>query len=102
METRLRMLLVLAGLPRPVTQHPVQDPITRTAVWLDLAYPKRRIGIEYGGEEHLRAERVLRDIGRGTRLLDAGWRVYRYTKFEIRREPDRIVAEITRALAQVR
>ena len=41
-------------------------------------------------------------IGRGTRLLDAGWRIYRYTKFEIRDEPDRIVAEITRALARVR
>lgn len=101
METRLRMLLVLAGLPRPVAQHPVQDPVARTAVWLDLAYPDRRIGIEYEGEEHVRPERVLRDIGRGTRLLDAGWRIYRYTKYEIRDEPDRILAEITRALAQV-
>lgn len=102
METRLRMLLVLAGLPRPVTQHPVQDPVARTAVWLDLAYPDRRIGIEYEGEEHIRTERVLRDIGRGTRLVDAGWRNYRYTKHEIRDEPERIVAEITRAREQVR
>lgn len=102
METRLRMLLVRAGLPRPVTQHPVQDPVARTAVWLDLAYPDRRIGVEYEGGEHLRPERVLRDIARGTRLLDAGWRIYRYTKHEIRDEPDRIGVEITRALAQVR
>ncbi len=102
METRLRMLLVLAGLPRPVAQHPVQDPVARTAVWLDLAYPDLRIGIEYEGEEHIRTERVLRDIGRGTRLVDAGWRIYRYTKHEIRDEPGRIVAEITRAREQVR
>jgi very-short-patch-repair endonuclease len=97
MESRLRMLLVLAGLPRPRAQWVVQDPGTRTAVWLDLAYPDLRIGIEYDGEEHTRPDRVLRDIGRGTRLLDRDWLVYRYTKHEIRERPDLIVAEITRA-----
>lgn len=98
METRLRMLLVLAGLPRPVAQHPVQDPGARTAVWLDLAYPDRRIGIEYEGEQHARPEDVLRDVGRYTGLVDAGWRVYRYTKYEIRDEPSRVVTQIRRAL----
>jgi very-short-patch-repair endonuclease len=99
METRLRLHLVIAGLPRPVAQHPVQDPVARTAVWLDLAYPDRRIGIEYEGEQHARPEDVLRDVGRYTRLVDAGWRIYRYTKYEIREERDKIVAQITRALS---
>lgn len=99
METRLRLHLVMAGLPRPVTQHPVQDPISRTAVWLDLAYPTRRIGIEYEGEQHARPEDVLRDVGRYTALVDAGWRIYRYTKYEIRDEADKIVAQITRAVS---
>lgn len=98
METRLRMLLVLAGLPRPVTQHPVQDPAARTAVWLDLAYPDRHIGIEYEGEHHARPEDVLRDVGRYTGLVDAGWRIYRYTKYEIRHGSGMIVAQIRRAL----
>ncbi|MHA6784972.1 DUF559 domain-containing protein [Pseudonocardia saturnea] len=98
METRLRMLIVLAGLPRPVAQHAVQDPVARTAVWLDLAYPHRRIGIEYEGEQHARPEDVLRDVGRYTGLVDAGWRIYRYTKYEIRDEPDRVVSQIRRAL----
>lgn len=98
METRLRLLLVLAGLPRPVAQHPVQDPLTRTAVWLDLAYPDRRIGIEYEGGHHARPETVLRDAGRYTGLVDKGWRIHRYTKYEIRDEPDRVVAQIRRAL----
>lgn len=68
MESRLRMLIVLAGLPRPVVQHAVQDERARRAVWLDLAYPEHMIGIEYEGEVHASTERVLRDVG-GTR----GW-----------------------------
>lgn len=99
METRLRLLLVLRGLPRPEVQWVVQDERRRRAVWLDLAYPERRIGIEYEGAEHVRPERVLRDIGRGTDLVDHGWRLYRFTKYEVYGEPDEIVAKIERALA---
>jgi very-short-patch-repair endonuclease len=97
MESRLRMLLVRAGLPRPAAQWVVQDPVARTAVWIDLAYPELRIGIEYDGEEHTRPDRVLRDIGRGTRLLDRDWLIYRYTRHEIRTRGQLIVDEISRA-----
>jgi len=100
METRLRLLLVRAGLPRPQVQWVVQFPDTREAVWLDLAYPEHLIGIEYDGEEHTRPERVLRDIRRGTRLVDQGWRLYRYTRAEIYTAPERIISEVRRALAR--
>ena len=78
----------------------MQDELAREAVWLDLAYPERLIGIEYDGGEHTRPERVLRDIRRGTRLVDQGWRLYRYSKREIYNEPDRIVSEVRRALTR--
>jgi very-short-patch-repair endonuclease len=97
METRLRMLVVDAGLPRPKIQWVVQDERARTAVWLDLAWPELKIGIEYEGDVHTTSERVLRDVGRYTRLVDCGWRIYRYTKYEVYTEPERIVAELTRA-----
>lgn len=97
-ETRLRLLLVRSGLPAPRVQHTVLDDDRRRAVWIDLAYPEHRIGIEYEGGDHTRPERVLRDAGRYTRLVAAGWRIYRYTRFEIRDEPDRIVADIAAAL----
>jgi hypothetical protein len=67
MESRLRLVLVLHGLPVPEVQFPVPDDRRRRAVWLDLAYPGQRIGIEHEGEEHTRPERVLRDVGRYTR-----------------------------------
>lgn len=98
METRLRLVLVLRGLPRPQAQYPVQDVRRRRAVWLDLAYPEQRIGIEYEGADHVRPERVLLDAGRYTWLVDDGWRMYRFTKYQVYREPDDLAATIERAL----
>jgi hypothetical protein len=98
METRLRLVLVLRGLPRPAVQHPVLDDRRRRAVWLDLAYPAQRIGIEYEGVDHTRPDRVLRDAGRYTWLVDEGWRIYRFTKYEMYGAPDEIAATILRAL----
>ena len=101
-ESRLRLLLVLAGLPRPVVQHPVLDDVRRRAVWLDLAYPEHRVGVEYDGGEHLRPDQVRKDIARHTRLVAAGWRVFRYTSYEIRYERNRIVADVAAALGSTR
>jgi len=92
-------VLVLRGLPVPEVQFPVLDDQRKRAVWLDLAYPERRIGIEYEGEEHTRPERVLRDVGRYTGLVDRGWRIYRFTKYEVYGDPDDIAVKIARALA---
>ncbi|MFC4946162.1 endonuclease domain-containing protein [Pseudonocardia sp. GCM10023141] len=100
METRLRLIITRAGLPRPEVQWVVQNPAARSAIWLDLAYPEHRIAIEYEGGDHTTPEAVLRDAGRYTRLVDQGWRIYRYTKYDIYNEPARIVADLTRALGR--
>jgi very-short-patch-repair endonuclease len=78
----------------------VQDEASRTAVWVDLAWPEHRIAVEYEGAGHTDPVEVLRDAGRYTRLVDAGWRIYRYTWFDVYDHPERIVAELTRALAR--
>lgn len=98
MESRLRMLIADAGLPRPEVQWVVQDVPARTAIWLDLAYPGHRVGIEYEGGDHTVAEAVLRDAGRYTRLVDRHWRIYRYTKYDVFGAANRIVAEVARAV----
>ncbi|MBW0104035.1 endonuclease domain-containing protein [Pseudonocardia sp. KRD291] len=102
METRMRLLLIGAGLPAPELQFPVQDPVAGTVVWLDLAYPDLRIGIEYEGPDHLRPERVRRDIRRGTDLVDRDWRIYRFVGHDVLRTPDRTVAMIRRGIEQRR
>ncbi|GAA1242835.1 hypothetical protein GCM10009609_02850 [Pseudonocardia aurantiaca] len=98
METRLRMVMVQCGLPRPEAQWVVQDERARSAVWLDLAYPEYLIGVEYEGEGHTDPAVVLHDVGRYTALVDKGWRIYRYTKLDILHRPDRILEQLSRAL----
>ncbi len=98
MESRLRLLLVLQGLPRPAVQHPVADERARVVAYLDLAYPRQRIGIEYDGGHHLTPAQVAKDIRRGTLLVDLGWRVYRFTAPDVLRTPDRTVKLIGAAL----
>ena len=78
----------------------MQDVATRSVFWLDLAWPELKIGIEYDGEPDTEPARVLRDIGRTTRLVDLGWRLYRYTKRDVFGDPDRIIADLTRARAR--
>jgi hypothetical protein len=102
MESRLRLLLVMSGLPRPDVQYAVADEHRRVVAYLDLVYPRHRIGIEYDGAHHLTPAQVAKDIRRGTRLLDLGWHVYRFTAPDVLRTPDRIVHLVRTALASPR
>jgi hypothetical protein len=97
-ETLLRLLLHDSGFPPPEVQWVVQNPAAEEAVWIDLAYPVRKVGIEYEGAPHVEPEQVLRDIARTTMLTDKGWRMFRFTKHDIFRRPEYIVATVGRAL----
>lgn len=72
METRIRLQVVDAGLPAPITQHPVGP------YQLDLAYPSVRLGMEYDGAEHRTQERAMRDLQRQAVLSSEGWRIARF------------------------
>jgi very-short-patch-repair endonuclease len=98
METRVRLIVVLAGLPHPKVQHTIVDERGRMLATVDLAYRRQRIAIEYEGAEHFEPLRTIRDARRYTRLVALGWRVYRYVAADVYGSPDRIVEEITDAL----
>lgn len=98
METRLRLVLELAGLPRPALQFPVTDERARVIATVDLAYPDKLVAIEYEGADHFTHMRVLRDGGRYTRLAALGWRVYRYFAPDVFTRPEQIVDDIRLAL----
>ncbi|HVW81315.1 MAG TPA: 16S rRNA (uracil(1498)-N(3))-methyltransferase [Mycobacteriales bacterium] len=53
METRLRLLLVRNGLPRPVSQFEVRRLDGRFVARLDLAYPDHLVAVEYDGSQSL-------------------------------------------------
>ena len=77
METRLRLGLVLAGLPRPEVQYPVSDEHGFVLARVDLAYPRARLAIEYDGTVHLGHRRWALDRERDTTLAGLGWETLR-------------------------
>jgi very-short-patch-repair endonuclease len=94
MESRLRMLLVLSGLPSPHVQYEV--PVDGTIYRIDLAYPEHRLAIEYDGRDH--ARRWTTDIRRQNLLEDRGWQFRRYVSDDYYRRPERILTQVRRGL----
>ncbi|PRX96288.1 DUF559 domain-containing protein [Allonocardiopsis opalescens] len=98
-ETRLRMVLVLAGLPRPHAQVPVYGPDDRIVARVDLAYPDERLAVEYDGRQH--RDTWVSDARRRNLLITAGWRLLTYTASDVFDAPDRIARQVRAALASV-
>lgn len=73
-ETALRLLLLDAGLPPCVPQHEVWDEGAFVAR-LDLAWPDRRVAVEYDGAHHRDARQHSLDLARHNRLRALGWTV---------------------------
>lgn len=79
-ETRLRELLVGAGLPEPELNAPIplRDGTTTPG---DLVYAAYRVVVEYDGEQHrLDPKQFGRDVDRLNALALAGWVVVRIRK----------------------
>ncbi len=97
-ETRLRLVIVRAGLPEPVIGFRVHDDGYFVGT-PDLAYPEHRIALEYEGDGHRTSVKVFRDdIARRELFEDAGWRVIRVTAADLQ-DPRQLISRIHRALA---
>jgi hypothetical protein len=53
METRLRMLIVLAGLPEPAVNLILRDELGAPIRRYDLPYRASRTAVEYDGRHHI-------------------------------------------------
>ncbi|MGN6299481.1 MAG: DUF559 domain-containing protein [Angustibacter sp.] len=99
METRLRLLLVRAGLPIPY----VNRDVVEDGAWLarpDLSYPAQRIAIEYEGDQHRSDRRQWKSDKTRRRLLeDVGWLVIEVIDDDVYRTPELTVARVRAALA---
>jgi hypothetical protein len=97
-ETRLRLLLVDAGLPEPQLNHRILDRDGTFVARADLVYTGARIAIEYEGDVHrLDTEVWRRDIRRRERVEDLGWRMVRVTADDLR-SPVTLVSRIRHLL----
>lgn len=87
-------LIVDAGLPEPVSEHPV------LRYRVDLAYPDLKIAIECLGKEgHLNDASFEYDPVRRNELQLAGWIVIEVTWHRLVNEPHLVVREVRRAIA---
>jgi len=92
-ETRLRLQLVLSGLPKPEVNQAVLDSNGNVVAWPDLLYREAKIVIEYDGAHHLPRKQRTKDGRRERRLERLGYIVLRYTAEDLA-QPAAIVAEV--------
>lgn len=99
MESRLRMLIVLAGLPEPVVNMSVHDVDGEPVRRFDLSWPDVRVVVEYDGRHHVeRVEQWEADLDRREEIDDEGWRILVVVAAGIYTDPGRTVDRIFRLL----
>jgi hypothetical protein len=100
-ETRLRLLLVLAGLPEPRVDLIIRG---RDGSWrrrYDLAYEHFQLIIEYDGRQHAKdTQQWLTDIFRREELDRIRWRLVIVTSEGIYHEPLRTLERVRGALLE--
>lgn len=101
METRLRLLLLDAGLGPLTAQHEVHAG-GRFLARVDLAWPALRLAVEYDGDHHRERTQFRRDVARLNALRAAGWIVLRFTADDVLRRPEATIALVRQALAERR
>jgi len=98
-ESRLRVVCISAGFPRPLANHEVIDPLTGRTLRLDLAWPDLKIAIEYHGDYHRAPDQWRRDMTRKSHLEADGWIVVELNADDLRDSPA-VVARIAAAFAR--
>ncbi|NUR71350.1 MAG: DUF559 domain-containing protein [Hamadaea sp.] len=93
METRLRLLILDAGLPRPAAQYKIMNG-KRFVARVDFAYPQYRIAIEYDGDHHRELVTHRFDMERQNELSALGWTVLRFHADDVLRRPAETAAKI--------
>ena len=99
MESRLRMLIVLAGLPEPGVNLTIRDvngdPIRR----YDLSWPSVKVIVEYDGRHHIeREEQWETDLERRESIDDDEWRILVVIAGGIYKDPGKTVLRVWRLL----
>jgi very-short-patch-repair endonuclease len=99
METRLRMLIVLAGLPAPQVNFILRHPDGSWWMRFDLCYPSLKLIIEYDGRQHAEEEdQWLHDLKRREALDRMGWRIIVVTRRDYYDTPEEVLRRVRDAL----
>lgn len=101
METRLRLLIVFAGLPEPRVNLKVRDSTGQVVARFDLAYERFRILIEYDGRQHAEDTGQWHgDLDRREWLDRNRWRIVVVTAKGIYQQPQHTIARIATVMRE--
>ncbi|SEB95129.1 hypothetical protein SAMN04489844_1387 [Nocardioides exalbidus] len=99
MESRLRMLIVLAGLPEPAVNLEVRDEVGQMIRKYDLSYPAVRVAVEYNGKVHVvTTEAWESDLERRGAIDDDEWRLLPVISAGVYAKPHETLRRIHRVL----
>lgn len=96
-ESRLRVNLREAGLPRPRVNAVIRDGAGQPVARGDLVFDEAMLVVEYDGNDHLTPERQRRDAERRANLQALGWMVLELNRFDLA-DPRRAIAKVRSAL----
>ncbi len=100
-ETRLRLLLVLAGLPEPEVNIVIHDEDGVVLRRVDLGYRRQKVGVEYDGRHHAENdEQWAADITRREDFDDWSWRLVTVISPGLWKEPGTTLRRVCHALRQ--
>ena len=100
MESRLRMLLVLAGFAEPHVNFILRDLAGDWSRRFDLCYLALKLIIEYDGEQHGDLDHRDSDIHRREELERLGYTLVQVTSVGIYRDPARTLRRVADALRE--
>ncbi len=83
---------------RPLAQVQLHDEHGQFVARPDFYYPEQRLALEYDGASH--RDSLAADNRRQNRLMDAGYRLLRFTAADVLSCPESVVALVGRALAR--
>jgi Protein of unknown function (DUF559) len=97
LERKGAALLIDAGLPEPEYEYPIPWEEGRR---FDAAYPDQRLAIEWDSIRwHTQLDAFQRDRERDRAAQLHGWRVLRFTWYDVSERPEHVVATVRAALA---
>ena len=100
MESRLRMLLVLAGIPEPEINLEIRNVDGEVLRRYDLCWPGVKVIVEYDGRVHIEREANWeKDLDRREAINDEAWRLLVVVARGIYSDPGRTVQRVWTVLS---
>ena len=99
METLLRWTFIEAGLAPPQVQIDLHDANGEFIGRADMYYPEARLVIEFDGRNH--QDRLVADLRRQNLILNAGFRLLRFTSADVLGRPRVVVDQVRDALGGI-